>query len=48
MGSYLRALATPAEATARAALEAVGHSSGRGLAHGIDLARAALSERVAA
>ena len=48
VGSYLRALATPAQATARAALEAVGHSSGRGLAHGIDLARADLAERVAA
>src|SRR6185437_8163549 len=48
VGSYLRALATPPEPTARAALEAVGHSSGRGLAHGIDLARADLAERVAA
>ena len=48
VGAYLRALATPAEPAARAALEAVGHSSGRGLAHGIDLARADLAERVAA
>ena len=48
VGAYLRALATPAEPAARAALEAVGHSSGRGLAHGVDLARADLAERVAA
>src|SRR4029077_5434882 len=37
VGAYLRALATPAEPAARAALERIGHSSGRGLAHGIDL-----------
>jgi hypothetical protein len=48
VGAYLRALATPAEPAARAALETLGHSSGRGLAHGIDLARADLSEQVAA
>jgi hypothetical protein len=48
VGDYLRALATPAEAEARGALEAVGHSSGRGLAHGIDLARADLCEQAAA
>jgi hypothetical protein len=47
VGSYLRAIATPAEPAARAALEAVGHSSGRGLAHGIDLARDDLAERAA-
>jgi hypothetical protein len=48
VGAYLRALATPAEPAARAALERVGHSSGRGLAHGIDLARTDLAEQDAA
>jgi Protein of unknown function (DUF2877) len=48
VGGYLRALGSRGETEARAALEAVGHSSGRGLAHGIDLARADLAERVAA
>lgn len=48
VGAYLRALATPAEHDARAPLEAVGHSSGRGLAHGVDLARAALAREAAA
>jgi hypothetical protein len=48
VGAYLRALATPAEPAARAALEMLGHSSGRGLASGIDLARADLAARVAA
>jgi Protein of unknown function (DUF2877) len=48
VGAYLRAFATPAEHTARVALEALGHSSGHGLAHGIDLARADLTERAAA
>jgi hypothetical protein len=48
VGTYLRSLAKPDEQSARVALEAVGHSSGRGLAHGVDLARAGLSERLAA
>lgn len=50
-GDYLRALATPSETTvhaARAALVRLGHSSGAGLAHGIDLAVAALARGVAA
>jgi hypothetical protein len=45
---YLRALGTPEEQAARAALEALGHSSGEGLAHGVDLAIWALSGQVAA
>ena len=49
---YLRALGTalgtPHATAARAALAALGHSSGEGLAHGIDLAVAALSREVAA
>jgi uncharacterized protein DUF2877 len=48
VGAYLRALASTAEPAARATLETLGHSSGHGLAHGIDLARADLSEQVAA
>jgi hypothetical protein len=48
VGAYLRALTTPVEHAARVALEAIGHSSGRGLAHGIDLARADLAEQAAA
>jgi hypothetical protein len=48
LGAFLRALGTPAEDAARAALEALGHSSGRGLAHGVDLARSALAEGRAA
>jgi hypothetical protein len=48
---YLRALGTPHESAARAAraaLAALGHTSGEGLAHGIDLAVAALAREVAA
>ena len=45
---YLRALGTPHASAARAALAALGHTSGEGLAHGIDLAVAALSREVAA
>jgi hypothetical protein len=48
LGGYLRALGTPGEDAARAALEGLGHSSGQGLAHGVDLARAALSGQAAA
>ncbi len=47
-GDYLRALGTPRAATARTALTALGHSSGEGIAHGIDLALGQLSGRVAA
>jgi len=45
---YLRALGTPSERTARAALAALGHSSGEGLAHGIDVGVAQLAGRAAA
>jgi hypothetical protein len=48
VGAYLRALGGSGERAARTALEALGHSSGRGLAHGIDLARADLASEVAA
>jgi Protein of unknown function (DUF2877) len=48
VAAYLRALGTRSEPTARAALEALGHSSGAGLAHGVDLAVAALAQQVAA
>jgi Protein of unknown function (DUF2877) len=46
--AYLRALATPGAPVARAALTTLGHSSGGGLAHGIDLAVAAVATREAA
>ena len=45
---YLRALGTPYAGAARRALSGLGHSSGAGLAHGIDLAVAELSGRAAA
>ena len=48
VAAYLRALGTPSEREARAALEALGHSSGAGLAHGVDLAVVALAQQVAA
>jgi hypothetical protein len=48
VGAYLRALGGAGEWAARTALEGLGHSSGRGLAHGIDLARADLAGEVAA
>jgi hypothetical protein len=38
VATYLRSLGTTGADAARADLEAFGHSSGRGLAHGIDLA----------
>lgn len=38
VATYLRALGTTRADAARAELEAFGHTSGRGLAHGIDLA----------
>ncbi len=37
LADYLRALGTPAAPTARAALATLGHSSGAGLAQGVDL-----------
>jgi hypothetical protein len=48
VADYLRALGTPTAPAARAALEALGHSSGAGLAHGVDLGVAALAREVAA
>lgn len=48
VADYLRALGTSEEQDARAALAALGHSSGEGLAHGVDLAVSALSREVAA
>jgi hypothetical protein len=48
VAGYLRAIGTPHERAARAALEGLGHSSGSGLAHGVDLALATLSRRAAA
>ena len=43
VAAYLRSLATPGADAARARLEAFGHSSGLGLAHGLDLALGALT-----
>ena len=48
VSGYLRALGTPRRWAARDALAALGHSSGAGLAHGIDLGLEALAGRVAA
>ncbi|MBO0846352.1 MAG: DUF2877 domain-containing protein [Nocardioides sp.] len=48
VAGYVRAVGTPGEPDARVALESLGHSSGRGLAHGLDLARADLAARAAA
>jgi hypothetical protein len=48
VAAYLRALGTPHDGDARAALEALGHSSGAGLAHGVDLGVAAMVRQVAA
>jgi hypothetical protein len=48
VGGYLRALGTPRETAARVALVALGHSSGSGLALGVDLALAAVARQVAA
>lgn len=45
---YLRALGTPGEQGARSALAALGHSSGQGLAFGVDLALDAITREVAA
>ena len=46
--AYLRAIGTPGDQDARRALEGLGHSSGAGLAHGVDLAVASLTRSVAA
>jgi hypothetical protein len=48
VADYLRALGTPGASAPRAALAALGHSSGEGLAHGVDLACTDLARRVAA
>jgi hypothetical protein len=45
LADLLRALGTPAEPDARARLECVGHTSGAGMAHGLDLALVALTAR---
>ncbi len=45
VADHLRALGSPLEPTTRVRLHGLGHTSGSGLAHGIDLARAALSAR---
>jgi uncharacterized protein DUF2877 len=48
VSGYLRAIGTRRRLEARAALESLGHSSGAGLAHGVDLALDALAAEVAA
>jgi len=48
VAAYLRVLGTAAAAAARTALTGLGHSSGAGLAHGVDLALAAVTARDAA
>jgi Protein of unknown function (DUF2877) len=48
LAHHLRALGSPTEARTRAALEALGHSSGHGLSLGVDLAVATLHEVLAA
>jgi hypothetical protein len=48
VAAYLRALGTRHEEASRAALAALGHSSGSGLAHGVDLALTVLARRRAA
>jgi hypothetical protein len=48
VAAYLRSLGTTRADAARAELEAFGHSSGRGLAHGIDLALGSLTAERAA
>jgi hypothetical protein len=45
VADHLRALGSPREPATRRRLARLGHTSGRGLAHGIDLARAALAAR---
>jgi hypothetical protein len=48
VAGYLRSLGTPRAAGARDRLETLGHSSGLGLAHGIDLGLAELEQSVRA
>ncbi len=48
VATYLRSLGTTGQDVARESLEAFGHSSGLGLAHGIDLALADLTMTEAA
>jgi hypothetical protein len=48
VAAYLRDLGTPRESATRAALTALGHSSGAGLAHGVDLALTTWAEDDAA
>ena len=48
VAAYLRALGTRDERAAREALERLGHSSGAGLAYGVDLAISSLARDVAA
>jgi hypothetical protein len=48
VAAVLRAWGTPAEASARTRLSGLGHSSGAGLLHGMDLAFADLAGRAAA
>jgi Protein of unknown function (DUF2877) len=48
LARYLRALGSPDEGEARAALHALGHSSGAALAHGADLALGLLAGHLAA
>lgn len=48
VAAYLRSLGTPSAGAARSVLEGFGQSSGLGLAHGLDLALAALTAERAA
>jgi hypothetical protein len=48
VADYLAALGTDTEQVARGALETLGHSSGAGLAYGVDVALAELARKVAA
>jgi len=48
VAAYLRSLGTPDADAARRGLESFGHSSGHGLAHGIDLALTELTAGLAA
>jgi hypothetical protein len=48
VAAYLRALGGPEEHDARRSLVALGHSSGAGLAYGVDLALLAIGAEVAA
>ena len=48
VAAYLRSLGTPAQDAARSTLEGFGHSSGLGLAHGLDVGLRSLCEELAA